>query len=89
MLIGCTCVCSEGTLEKWFCLCVMFVNAQLQYKAIKRSISGHVEMRFGSQVGVKKKYIRRDALYEYTVLILFFKFVIQTVQKLFDSFDAV
>lgn len=44
-------VCCEHTLENCGFVCVMLVNAQLQHKAIKRSISGHVKIRFGSLFG--------------------------------------
>lgn len=37
------CVCCEHALENCGFVCVMLVNAQLQHKAIKRSISGHVK----------------------------------------------
>lgn len=76
----------------------MPVNAQLQHKAIKRSVSGHVTIRCGGLFCEKNKNKRDSqnwisvishAENEHIVRTIFFKLVFHAVQKSFDSFGAV
>lgn len=43
------CLCCEHDLVNCGFVCVMLVNEQLQYKAIKHVISGHKIITYGSQ----------------------------------------
>lgn len=78
----------------------MLVNAQLQHKNIKRSISGHVKKKKWDVGVLFEKRFNETAKTELPVSIMlkkiiilfwfsFCKCVIHAVQKWFDTFDAV
>lgn len=65
------CLCCERTLENCGFVCVMLVNAQLQCKAIKHSISGHVKkkkIRCGKKNKMAKTELRISIILRTNIL---------------------